>query len=1439
MASDDYAKINNVQGEDTDEEAKIAAAVNNSKGSIAGNIARKGANNIAAKASSMKTGIIDFGTRVTAGGLAALQTASATSLVTILGIALGVGTSATSDNYSLNYRDDNTLVNQYECLDEYSEAYQGAFGTINENPLAQNTPVMLRRLKEINEWSKAYVAQSVPDRLICTEQDCPYYGHEGCTDPNHGVKKVDNGTYTYYDSSAKIDLANVKRIHSFFSAYGLTDVQIAAICGVMTIETRIDFTSVEGYNISGDRYNLDPSSSSDEYGFKPWAEGLNGSPVQTPTCIHEISQNQYSGQDQPIDYAAYSSEYPAIYKLGIGIVGFTDGPGFYNNTFLRNYADTLNDKVTLIQSIVEGSRGWREELRQRAADLYHYAYGAEGEDKRGTANHYVEKVEQETLLILPEQEQSTGWRWKKAYEEYVAAEKALEKAVNDYNDVADQYTAAADELRNTTWKYHEIVETPVAGDGSAGSDTVYHIDFEKHSIEDMDKKTTDINNEDRYVDISNAEQLKEVHPDEPTDDVYIEYPENPTGPKNHTDVLFPEANPIYQENPTGSLVTFSMICHCPSVPSKPTLNLPDPPPPPNGNASIQDAMNYMLALKAWENECEAARNAYAAAMANYNRQKAAAEEAKAEHARIQALINKANSLVTAVQEAYKEVQEKKEEYFKKLAEFNAAAFEHAKSVVNFYNALQDYYTASRFDMESKIRDAAYTNTTIFNDAEFYTKAAYEYKFNAIIDGKEVIFRDLFNEFQTGSSSTATDADEDDEKPTTQKLRLYYELWQNYAKYATNLPKNGKYINWWVPEVQLLFLIGGSYDAEKDQGIKVKDEYRNVSCGECQGLNVPERDTVGKYYYDWMSSWKGEDYTSRDITTATKNFYYDMISGGFDDNTLLKRTEYAYAYYYMFQYDSPYQQAINYAAVGGEASKIMDEMIAEGRWQTNTSNSLSDTAMPHNDKWKQYQTEEITRQWEIDTSTSMSTSILATLGSKQNHSRVNLLTDIWNGCRYINVIDNSTIGNSAMYLVDNPLIYADKGDKFYKLKYGDGIENSLTEPVSSLYKVVFNVINGRLSENGKAQMPADSLTDGFTFVKTNILWSGLDAEFENINSVKDLSDYLHESVSSIWQDEEEYQNDPDDEKALGRGNTKIWEQRKLGPYYDTDGNVYYRYAWYLVPRVLSDGTNSSTDLKWYDDMRNDDAERGFGDVDEDLDKWDKHGVDEHDTNNTPSKAKGDDEDGYKRKLNENGRTADWIRVDWECWDKDCEICGGKGGHGDFNQLCPGDIIIKDNTVAMWLGEETVENMFPLEKDREDNKLVIAGGDSDAQKLKSIEDVGFEWSKPCEDYIDHDTPCPTHGNLKDLPKTVEKHDEESCMPYNPEGKWTVYRLITSNYTDAYRSAGTIYDPNDDIDWENWYKFKYKGMGPTSDTKRYLEEIRKEIGQQVNTDYPRDRQ
>ena len=207
---------------------------------------------------------------------------------------------------------------------------------------------------------------------------------------------------------------------------------------------------------------------------------------------------------------------------------------------------------------------------------------------------------------------------------------------------------------------------------------------------------------------------------------------------------------------------------------------------------------------------------------------------------------------------------------------------------------------------------------------------------------------------------------------------------------------------------------------------------------------------------------------------------------------------------------------------------------------------------------------------------------------------------------------------------------------------------------------------------------------------------------------------------------------------------------------------------------------------------------------------------------PLVAKGFSTNGYARPLNENGKTADWVRVDWECWDKSCSICHGKGGHGDTTLLLPGDIIIGPGVVGMWLGEDTVQAMYPL-----DTTDVYAGG-SDAQKLKSMgSGFGFTWSKPCSNYVNHEVGCPLHDSDDNLPTSPQASNPNSCKPYNPDGKWTVYRLSVPNYTSDYRSAGITTRDKGDEDWEIWYKYRYKGMAPTADTRTYLEEVRKKLG------------
>ena len=1396
--------------------------------------------------SSIGRAVSGAGNRIIAGGMALVQSASVTGIVATSAAGFGLGSlglagiASSSSDVSYGVKDDSIDNSNLQCVDEYFDTYKAVFGSLQTDPLAEKNYKVVNALRDINEWSKEFVGQDTKAELVCMDPTCSYYLKTAC--PYHSNiekgSKPDN-----LSAGGRIDLANVRRIYDFLSAYGLTDVQIAAICGVATLETRIDFTSVEGYNIQGDRYNLNPAATTDEYAWKAWAEGItDGSPITTPTCIHQLAANVYTGSDNAIDYAAYSEEYPAIYKLGIGLYGFTDGPGLYNNTFLRNYADYLNNKVTAIQNYVEGARGWQEDLRKRAADMYDIAYGADDNDrngvKRGRGDLYTVKVAQALLHpeSQPKGEESTGETYKEWWYAYGSIKDELKEAVEAYNKAVAAYEAVAPVEDGT---YHTVTATPVTDD-KGGTVGYYDIVFDNYEYEDFAKCMTGIGETSKHTEIPKPEQIRAGGGG--ALDGYIQYEDNATGvDHNHTNVSYYIPMPTWTAVSKGTLNTFAVTsCSCPAKPTPPEKERTT-----YCGKKHKDANGKEISCPGHKEKYKDYNDpTYLANLAKYN-------AAKAEHDAKYDACEKANAAAAAVKSCYEtmmNIKKRKDNkantdtsvdpayggsgfdadlhtdtigYDQVCAMLKQRVKDHAHSVVDFYNALADAYSAAELNLENMLQTGALDGENIFY-GDWYTEPTFTYDFFNSADrvsgnttGEGLKFMDLLKN---------ADSDED---MTPQQLKACYELWQNYAKYATDLPKNGQYINWWTPEVQLLFMVGGSYNAEKGRGIKIADKYRNVDCPICQATGVPEYDTTGEYNYNFMSTWKGDDYTGRNIAAATETFFYKMASGGFDDGTLDERTNYAFAYYYMFQYGSPYQQTISFAGSQNEASRILDEMIAEGRWQTNGSNTLSDTAMPHNDRWKEYQTRSTWRQWEMDTSSSMSQTMLNILGVNQNKSKVNLLGSVWNGCKYTNFVNNSTIGYSTMYLVDDPLIYLSdeekKNNQFYMMKYG----GSDVEPVNDLYKTVHDVISKRLQDNGYSALGSiKNDTSGFTFVKTAILWSGLDKEFEKLDNLNDLKAYLNEATFSLHNESAGNYGKSESAQQDGRGNTMIWEQRRLGPYYD--GGPQYRYQWVLVPRVLNNKTNNSNSNHegGYDDIRDiEGEENGRGNTKEDYDDYINHQVEEHQTTNMPNSNEGYNVNGYNRPTSDNNQIADWVRVDWECWDKDCTICNGKGGHGDFSSLMQGDLIIKDDKVYVWLGEQTVQKMYPLDaQSDEENRLVMAGGD-DPTKLKSAADAGFEWSAPCSSYHNHTTGCTNPNHITTASPSAP--DASSCLPYNPDGKWTVYRLTLSNYTDTYRNAGVVLNMADEDEYNIWKKFNWRGYENEVVVKPYLNRVRDELG------------
>jgi hypothetical protein len=1853
--------------------------------------------------------VANVGVNLATGGLASVkslvQSGSVGGAAGLLSLVFGLfsmGLTGGQIDKTMAVRDDALIIDEKTCLDEYVDAYKGVFGSINTSPLAEQNHTVVTRLHEINEWSKNFVGQKTSTRLLCADPNCGWHGKEGCPNPDHKIQ-ADEENYQRYDGSdeLQIDLAAVRRVHSFLSAYGLTDVQIAAILGCATVESHIDFTCLEGYSLEGDRYGLDPSreitkktkgedgkEAEKQYGFKRWAEGLGDSPITVATCMKQIKGNakSYEGEDQPLNYGEYSSKFPAIKKLGIGLIGFTDGDSFWNNTFLRNYADYLNDRVKYIQDVVEGSKGWQDELRQRSADVFHVVYGAQekgkdGKPTRGCATKFEDYVDPKTLLIMyfddngsgaSEEEEkaamadcskkfqyweerkedgklpngqddpdvdaqdkgkikSSGKLYKDAYERYRKAEVALDEQQQKYNEAVNAYNAKLNEIMNGPnmqpgdkpvevgvpqndesadgkevtyggtmeskgWKYHTVI---ISEDGSPTGGRLKQVTFDDHDPEkkegqeksDLAKMVTDKDGdgksengsdegtqakspeddkEQKYIEVFSdddvgkrydedkvengmdkfeghvedqldpdknlwempgegkngwdsaectevttncVEIIRECECDDDThedeqgqkedgeakdkggipeyarehdkdldepDDVleikdqkwestaWVEYKyradpdtekgeeESPEGKGiNNFDVCYRRAETTWSEpnykasrtvtvkdrkervgnNRKGQLEDLSLgsdaiqvTCNHgtgmgvagkffmgqfyarPSNPNGFTQGQINPysnnednftrygwtnPYSAYAGANPYDQFIYdyynrpIMVNPTWEkyNEMQAEYSAlqnkynqwqqqydqwqqqyneWSSQMAAYDAIPApemsgdSNEEAMKEHKQLEQLIGELQDLAEKV--AYlsedtstgaptgvdSDLDDVKDQYdwqlFRKKhiefdeakKEFNKWARVFAHDTTMFYNALQDNYTAAEMNFEQMMRDGTYTQEDVMKGIQWYTKPVFEYSFkdsiqrtyekeNSNAEEKEPLkFMDLFRKdnfidlFYPEEAEKMSDEDKKEYKIDPQKIRLYYELWQNYAKWETDLPHSGNYINWWTPEVQLLWMVGGSYDPETGKGLKVREKYKEQDCG-C--TPPPDYDTdSSKYLYTWMSTWAGDSYTARDITTATRAYYYDQVSGGFDDGTLKLRTEYAYAYYYMLQYDTPYQQTIQYASVGGQAAEIMDEMIAEGRWQTNTSNTLSDEAMPHNDKWKEYQENlPVTRLWDIDSSTNLSYSMLSTLSDTQNHSRVNLLGSIWNGCRYVNYVDNSTVGSAALYLVDDPLFDKTDSDMF-KEKYGENYKPD-TEKGSPLAKSVFQGINKLLERNGKTAMKGEHINasdDGFDFVKTCVLWSGMDKEWENLEELgkdkktdKSLKQYMYEATSSVWDtgggddDTPDYQKDYDSEKGkTGRGNNRIWEHRRMGPYYDEKGEKYWTFKWVLVPRVLDpddDDKQSQAPDKgdWYaiirteengarkSDIEDDEYIRGDsrGNAEEDWDHYDEYDFDnagkkmdpydEHLVNDQPYKKMGDvgedkyftkledprtyEENGYFRKLNEdNDRTADWQRVDWECWDPDCEECSGKGGHGNAKLLAQGDIIIYDggdggkSEIYIWLGDDLVRTMYPevaldyTDDTKIEDKLTIAGGPAQPQngsggsdsgkgratKIRSMNEIGMEWSKPCSDYENHEKGCTNEEHNRGS-KECKAPDPDSCQPYNPEGKWTVYRMMVSNYTDDYRQVGIIMDPNDEELWKIYSDNRWKGMEQVTQDKTYLTKVREELMDATKTE------
>lgn len=133
---------------------------------------------------------------------------------------------------------------------------------------------------------------------------------------NAAMAQVDMGDV---DRNAMME-ANARTIYGVMSAWGMSDENIAGMLGNFDVESLIDPTTVEGN----------------------YAE-----PYQHGPRDQELESKDYLIANLPsydwMNYPSYSSNYPLIKRLGIGLGQWTDtNDGSTGNTDLRAFAEALN-----------------------------------------------------------------------------------------------------------------------------------------------------------------------------------------------------------------------------------------------------------------------------------------------------------------------------------------------------------------------------------------------------------------------------------------------------------------------------------------------------------------------------------------------------------------------------------------------------------------------------------------------------------------------------------------------------------------------------------------------------------------------------------------------------------------------------------------------------------------------------------------------------------------------------------------------------------------------------------------------------------------------------------------------------------------------------------------------------------------------------------------
>ena len=246
---------------------------------------------------------------------------------------------------------------------------------------------------------------------------------------------------------------------------------------------------------------------------------------------------------------------------------------------------------------------------------------------------------------------------------------------------------------------------------------------------------------------------------------------------------------------------------------------------------------------------------------------------------------------------------------------------------------------------------------------------------------------------------------------------YFYLWKKYIYNTTTVPETGLYINWWDLDAQLMFLVSDSKYADKIQG------------------------------------WNSND--ARGINEATKYFKQEVMQS--NDGTLTKAQNTAYAFYYMFQYDTPYVEAIKAANKEGQAGEIVQKWIDAYEWMPSAMDNMN------------------------------ANTLLNAVDVTYQRSTVNTLGQLANKCRYVDVLDNSSLAKAALLLCRH--------------------DNFANTNATDLYAIVASSIGSRsiVSTDPTISVDDAKLKWVRNWLMFSCQWSGADANIDDIlGSVTNMS-----------------------------------------------------------------------------------------------------------------------------------------------------------------------------------------------------------------------------------------------------------------------------------------------------------------------------------------------